>query len=136
MTASLPFLSPAVQRTLPIRNAWIARTNIRVFNDAVNDWRPFVGGKDVRVRYSRYETGFDFSGYPSTILGPFTMIETSNAGWYYYPIGADEITIAFSALVGQTVYQIIEAAYGGGYYYFGLGTAEPLLVIEPRVPLQ
>ena len=126
--------SPAVQLTLPIHNAWVARTGVRYFSSALNDWVPFEGGTDIRVRYSQFPTGYDFSGYPSTLLGPFTMVETSDPGWYYFAINADDITNAFRSLVGQTVYQIIEGVYGASYY--ALTTSEPLKVIDPRTPLQ
>src|SRR5262245_14102315 len=114
---SLPYMTvrgapPAVQRVIPINNAWVARTGIRYFSDALNDWTPYVGATDVKVRLSRSATGFTFEGYPSTLLGPFTMLETSDAGWYYFPIGADLITAALKDLVGQTIYQIIEGSYG------------------------
>lgn len=138
---SLPMMAargstpPHIQREIPIRNAWIARTFVRYFSDAVNDWRPYVGGTDVRVRFSRFATGFTFEGYPSTLLGPFTMLETSDPGWYYVPITADLVTAALQDLVGQTVYQIIEGSYGTYSYYFALTTSEPLLVIDPRPPL-
>lgn len=137
---SLPLMAtrgdapPAQARPVPIRNAWVARTSVRNFSATVNDWIPYVGGTDFRVRFSQFPTGYDFSGYPSTLLGPFVMIETTDPGWYYYAISADAITAALSALVGQVVYQIVEGGYGGSY--FGLTTSEPLLVVEPRIPIQ
>jgi hypothetical protein len=139
---SLPLMAasaPPVARAIPIRNAWVARTQVRYFLDAVNDWRPYLGGTDLRVRFSQHATGFDFSGYPSTLAGPFAMIETADPGWYYAAIDADTITTALAKLVGQTIYQIVEGAYGTGYssgYAFALTVSEPLYVIDPRTPLQ
>jgi len=128
-------IAPPIQRVIPIRNAWVARVGIRFFSDALNDWTPYVGATDVRVRFSQFETGFTFEGYPSTLVGPFPMLETSDPGWYYFPIGADIITRALASLVGQTIYQIIESAYGTYAYYFDLTTSEPLLVTDPRSPI-
>jgi len=125
--------APPIRRNIPIRNAWVARMGIRVFSDVLNDWTPYLGGEDVHVRFSRFATGYDFSGYPSTILGPYPMIETPNPGWYYFTVDADVVTEHLAPLVGQTIYQIVEGAYGATY--FELTTSEPLLVIDPRFPI-
>jgi hypothetical protein len=122
------------QKAIPIHNGWVTRQEIRYFSDAMNDWIPWIG-TDIRVRLSRFPTGYDFSGYPSTILGPRTMTAISDPGWFYATFTADEITNALTNFVGQTVYQVVEADYGSSAAYYALTNVQPMLVIDPRAPI-
>lgn len=127
-----PRVLVAQQKIIALNNAYVARQEIRFFSNATNDWEPWVG-TDIRVRLSRYATGFDFNGMPSTLLGPYVMTATAEPGWYYNVMAADVVTPALTALVGQVVYQIVEGAYGTSKYDFT--DSIPLLVVDPRSPI-
>lgn len=120
------------QKQLPLRGGWVARQEIRTFSNVTNDWEPWVGS-DLKVRFSQFKSGFDFNGYPSTIIGPYNMAATGEPGWYFATIGADDIYNAFKGRVNQTVYQIVEGAYGSSTY--ALTNSTPLLVVDDQGPV-
>src|SRR5262249_41635604 len=114
---------------IPIRNGWLSRATIRKYNNVTDDWSPYAG-TDVRVRLSRFKSGYDFTGMPSTLLGPRTMSAAGVAGVFYAQWTPDEITGALSNLVGQTIYEVIEGDYPSVGYY-SITESTPLLVVDP-----
>lgn len=115
------------QKSISVRGGWVVRQEIRAFSNTSNDWEPWVG-TDIKVRFSQFQSGYDFSGYPSSILGPVAMAATSELGWYFATISADAIFEALKNRVGQIVYQIVEGAYGSSSY--ALSNVQPLLVVD------
>lgn len=120
------------QKPIYLHTAYLVRQEIRYYNEAVNKYLPW-SGDDIRVRFSTEPTGYDTNGYPSTLFGPYTLVESGDEGVFQYPVPADQIMQYLGALVGQTIYQIVEGSYGSTYY--DLTDVQPLLVVDPYAPL-
>lgn len=121
-------MTPVVCKPIPIRDAWLVRESIRIYNPAQNRYQA-APGYVFTVRFSTSRTGFASDGTtPSTIgdLGPFPLVESAIAGTYYFEVSSNVLTLRLLALVGQLIYQIIEGGPASE-----VCVVQPLLVEDP-----
>lgn len=123
-------------KTISLRNAYLVRQPIAVYDEGVDSFIPYGGDTtEPTVRFSVMPDGFNTDGSPSTIagLGPFVMtLSGATDGVFFAIVSSDALTAALVTLVGTTIYQVVEGAYGTTSY--GLTNVLPLLVIDPRFP--
>lgn len=114
-------------RPIPIRNAWLAREAIRVYDPVTNAYKS-AEGLAFTVRFSLVPTGY-VGASKSTIasLGPFNMTESTVKGTYYYEVLPTLLVAALGSIVGTTIYQIVEGGPSSE-----LCVVQPLVVTDPR----
>lgn len=124
----------ARMKTISLRNNYLVRQPIEYYVPGSDAWEPWPGVPAApTVRFSVEPTGFTDEGYPSTIVGPYVMVESgASPGTFYYDVPSDALSLALADLVGETIYQVVEGSFGSHYY--GLTDVQPLLVIDPRNP--
>ncbi len=114
---------------LSLRNTSSPRVYVSAFDPLSNSWEPWIGATDLVARISQYRTGYNFSGYPASLLGPFSMTQTADPGWYYCTITSDQLA-ALASYVGQTLFMVLEGSYGSTYY--GITVVQPIVLVDPR----
>ncbi len=121
---------PATVKPIALNNAYLVRQEIKQYYAGSNAFE-LVGDIAATVRFSAEPTGFDDMGFPDTILGPFPLDATIDVGVFAVVVSADDVA-ALAPYVGETIYQVVEGAYGDAYY--NMTDVQPLIVIDPRNP--
>jgi hypothetical protein len=117
-------MTTAVQKSLYLGNAHLAREVLTVYDPASDSYVPYLNGV-ATVRLSLSPTG------ATTIAGtgPFPMVETTPgvSGIYYYVYEPTVVALVGAAAI---IYQVVE---GGAFNE--LKVVQPLTVVTPRPPL-
>lgn len=123
------------QKPIYVHHAFVVRQAIRVYDATTDEYIAWSASSVPIVRFSVEPTGYTDEGYPSTLFGPYNLSGAHVDGAYIYSVvvSADDVTRYLGTRVGESIYQIVEGAYGALYY--DLTDVQSLLVTDPYAPL-